>query len=206
MMKRLRTFISLLACAGIPAQATTVTLDAEILKDAFGAAMPTSGLVLLTAGTSGNFFGPTSTSFVGGDEIVLNMWDLSGFGTAGVLSDTTGDLALSGGWSAGDPLRMYWYPTLTLASATPGTGTPYGTYRDVTGLDGSAAWITGGPSDTIALKFYTSDATFLNAGGSNVANVGRANFTVPPIPEPGATMLIMVALPALWGRQRRRRW
>ena len=205
-MKRLLPSIALLACVGTRAQATTVTLDAEFLKDAFGAAMPTSGLVLLTAGTTGNFFGPTSASFIGGDEIVLKKWDLSGFATAGVLSDTTGDLTLSGAWNTGDPLRMYWYPTLTLASTTPGTGTAYGTYRDAAGLDGSAAWITGGPSDTIALKFYTSDATFLNTGGSNAASFGRANLTVPPVPEPGTAALILLALPAVMGRRRRHRW
>lgn len=203
-MKKLLLSIAFIAAAYIPVRATTVTLDSEILKDAFGAAMPVSGLVVLTAGTSGNFFGPTPASLVSGDEIVLKKWDLSsGWNTAGVLGDTTGDLTLAGAWNAGDPLRMYWYPTLNLASIAPGVGTAYGTYRDAVGIDGSAAWITGGPSDTIALKFFTSDATFLTTGGSNSANAGRANLTV--VPEPGTPALVALALFAALATSRSRR-
>jgi hypothetical protein len=204
-MKRSLGIFAILAAADFAAHATTVTIDAEVLKDSFGAAMPVSGLVILTAGTSGNFFGPTPTSFISGDEIVLKKWDLTGgFATAGMLQETTGDLTLSGAWNAGDPLRLYWYPTLTLAAAVPEAGTKYGTYRDGVGIDGGAAWITGGPSDTISLKFFTADATVLNAGGSNAANSGVANLTVGSVPEPGTVVLSLVALVAMTGIQRRR--
>ncbi len=186
------------------AHAFTINLDAELLKDESGTAMPISGLVVLTAGTSGSFFGPTPASFIGGDEIVLKKWDLSAFATAGVLSDTTGDLSFAGAWNTGDPLRIYWYPTLTLASASPGDGTEYGTYRDAVGVDGSAAWVTGGPSDTIGLKFYTADATFLNTGGSNSASAGVANLTVASAPEPGTPVLCLLTLFTVTGITRRR--
>jgi hypothetical protein len=203
-MKRLLLTTALLAAAHFRAHAFTINLDSELLKDESGTAMPISGLVVLTAGTSGSFYGPTPTSFIGGDEIMLKKWDFSAFATAGVLSDTTGDLSFTGAWNAGDPLRIYWYPTLTLASTAPGTGTKYGTYRDAVGIDGSAAWITGGPSDTVGLKFYTSDATFLNTGGSNNAAAGRANLTVGSVPEPTTPALSLLALLTFMGNKRRR--
>jgi len=175
--------------------AATITLDAERLKDASGAALPLSGLVILAAGTSGTFTGPTAASFVSGDEIVVKMWDLSGgFSTAGVLAVSTGDVPLTGAWTQGDPLRLYWYPTLDLTSPAPGAGTAYGAYRDAAGLDGSAPWITPGASDTIALQFFTSDATLLRTGGSNAAAAGLASFTVVPEPHFGAFATMALAL------------
>ena len=202
MTTRLLFSAVLIGMAHIPIHAATVTLDAEVLKDSLGAPMPISGLVVLTAGTTGSFFGPTATGFVGGSEVILKTWDLSSFATPGLLSVTTGDIPFGGGWDTGDPLRIYWYPTLSLASLAPGAGTPYGTYRDATGVDGSAAWTTAGLGDTIALKFYTSDATFLNSGGSNTANAGRASSTV--VPEPGTTALSLMALFAVLGISRSR--
>jgi hypothetical protein len=204
-MKKLLLSTACTAAVCIEAHAVTITLDCEVLKDASGSAMPISGIVVLTAATEGIFSGPTPTSFVSGTEILLQKWDLSAFATPGVFSDITDDLAFGGTWGTGDPLRMYWFPTLTLLSASPGAGTSYGTYVDPLGLlDGSAAWVTPAESDTIGLKFYTSDASFLSAGGANSADVGLASLTVAPIPEPGTAAVGVMALLAAMGITRRR--
>jgi len=202
-MKRLLAPAALLGALATSGHALTITLDAESLKDALGAPMQVSGLVVLTAGTSGSFFGPSPTSLVGGDEIIVQKWDLSAFATPGVLSDLTTDLPLTGAWTQGDPLRLYWYPTLDLADTAPGIGTAYGTYRDasVLGLDGSAPWLTPAASDTISLKFATSDAAFLFLGGSNAPSAGIASLTV--VPEPG-TAAFGALLCAATGLVRRR--
>jgi len=202
-MKRLVLTTSLLALLQDPASALSINLDAERLKDALGSAMPVSGLVVLTTGTTGTFPGPTPQSFSSGDELVLKKWDLSAFMTAGVLQDTTGELALSGAWDQGDPLRMYWYPTLNINSPEPGFGAPYGTYRHPTGLDGSAPWTTPASSDLIALKFFTTDATFLANGGSNPSEAGNASFTV--VPEPGTALMSLLGLAVVSLARRSRR-
>ena len=203
-MKKLLLSTTLLAAIHAHAHALTITLDCEVLRDASGSAMPISGVVVLTAATTGTFSGPTPTSFVSGTEILLQKWDLSSFAAPGIFSDLTSDLPFSGAWGTGDPLRMYWYPTLTLASSAPGAGTSYGTYRDPFGIDGSAAWITPGESDTIGLNFYTTTASFLNAGGSNSADAGLTDLTVAPIPEPGTAAVGLMALLAAMGITRRR--
>lgn len=201
-MKKLLTTALFAAILPVSGQAAIITIDAELLKNALGGAMPTTGLVVLTAGPTGTFGGPTALSFTSGDEVVLQRWDLAAFGMAGILSDRTSDFAFSGSLGEGDPVRIYWYPTLNLASAEPGAGTSYGTYRDAVGLDGSSAWVLGGEGDLTSLKMYTSDSTFLRAGGSNPGSAGNANLQV--IPEPGTISLSLAAL-AVAGLIRRRK-
>jgi hypothetical protein len=166
--------------------AVTFDLGAERLKNADGSAMPSSGLVILGASTLDSIFtAPTADQFFSGDDFELDRWDLTALGGGGGLGDgtfsgTTGPLTLSGNWTPGDSVQLYWFPTLTLASSSPGAGTPYGIYRHDTGLDGSEPWFT--PADGLGrtLLFLTDDAT---VPGSNPALAGNASLTV--IPEPG---------------------
>ncbi len=191
------------------AKALLISIDADTLRDANGDLFPVSGLVVLIAATTSNtFLGPTPTSFATGPEIVLGTWDLSAFATPGVFSDITQNLAFSGDWGAGDALRLYWFPTLTLASTEPGAGTSYGTYSDLVGIDGSDPWVT--PADegaTLSLRYATTDATFLFAApGSNLPATAIANLTVASsavVPEPG-TVLFGLALLGAVGLTRRR--
>jgi len=175
--------ILFLCAATLRLQAVTITLDAEVLKNADGSAMPTSGLVILVASTNGvTFGGPTTNSLISGADLELFRWDLSAFASNGVLSGITADLPLTGTWQSGDPLQLYWFPTLTISSTNHGGLTPYGQYRSAVGSDGSDPWVTPAlNSATISLKFYSADAVFLNAGGSNPADAGRANLKTPPV-------------------------
>lgn len=194
--------VAVLCCLSIHARATVnITITAADLQTSSGALMPTNGLVMLVASTTNSTFtGPLSTAFATNDDIVLKKWDLSASGTPGVLTDVTGPLTLSGDWNAGDPLQLYWYPTLTLAATSPGSGTSYGQYTDAVGIDGSDPWITPSDGSTIGLIFLTADEA-----GSNPQTAGRASFTTESdIPEPSACMLIGLGL-AGWLASRRRR-
>src|SRR4051812_3285520 len=89
-----------LAVATWHAHALSITIDADLLKDASGNPMSTNGLVLLVASTTDtNFAAPTPLSFVSGDDIIVGKWDLrnSDFYTnhsnAGVLIDFTNTTA-----------------------------------------------------------------------------------------------------------------
>lgn len=160
--------------------AVTFTIDAERLKTADGSPMPASGLVVLVASTTNTIFeGPTDTAFVTGDDIELFRWDLTAFASNGVLSDITASLPFTGDWNTGDPIQIYWFPTLDINATAPGPGTSYGQYRDGSSLDGSDSWVTPGAADTVRLRFFTDDATFLNHGGSNPGTAGLANFQTP---------------------------
>lgn len=185
-----------LAASSLTARAVTFSIDAEILKDRFGAAMQSSGLVILTAATTGSFNGPSGNDFVTGGEMLLYRWDLTGGFGDGILSNATTALSFTGDWDQGDSLRLYWYPDLDINAAGPGEGTYYGYYSDPAplGTDGSAPWTTPGEADNVSLRFFTTDASFLNDGGSNSAFAGQANAQVPAagpspdvsaVPEPG---------------------
>lgn len=162
---------------------STVTLITEgaYLKDLSGALMATNALVLLVASTEDTTFSvPAPNAFVTGDDIIVGRWDLSGTGEPGILLDFT-NTALSGNWNEGDPLQLYWFPTLTVATVSPGAGTPYGQYRTDSMIDGGDPWTTPADGATISLKFLTS-----NAGGSNPEVAGNASLVVegglaPPV-------------------------
>lgn len=180
--------LAVLAMACLTCHATIgISLDADLLKSSDGTPMPVNGLVLLVASTTDSTFnGPTAGSFVTGDDIVVARFDLASGGTNGVVIAFAGGLRLTGNWNAGDPLAIYWYPTLTTNSTAPSAGTPYGFYTTSTPQDDSAAWIT--PSDgTVAweLRFITTDSdTDYHSTGSNPASAGLANLVVGGAPTP----------------------
>ena len=160
----------------------TVTLitTASNLKTATNSPMPVTGLVLLVASTTDNVFAPPSpNTFVTGDDIIVGRWDLSALDEPGLLLDLT-TIALSGDWNAGDPLKLYWFPTLTLATLIPGAeGVPYGAYRaDLTPDDGDP-WITPADGATIDLVFLTADSP---VGGSTPSAAGDASLIVKKAP------------------------
>jgi hypothetical protein len=209
-LRLLLAFAALTATSS--ASAITITVDAELLKDNLGSAMPVTGLVILTAATTGVFNGPQDGAFVSGDEVIVFKWDLAAFTTPGLISDLGISPSPTGAWNQGDALRLYWYPTLDLASTAPVVNTPYGTYRDPAAdpgstLDGSDQWVTPANGATISLKFFTADATFLSPGGTNPASAGIASYLVPfattAVPEPSSAFLLAGASALLLNRRRR---
>lgn len=190
-MNRLQIIPMLLAALALVGrvQAVTIMVDAEALKNAEGQAMTATGLVILVASTNdATFGGPTEDTFVTGDDIEIARWDLSAFASNGVLSEVTAALPFTGGWDTGDPLQLYWFPTLTTGSIKPGPGAAYGQYRHETGLDGSEPWVTPGEADVRSLRFYTADAAFLNDGGASPSAAGIANLSTPGEPGPQLTV------------------
>lgn len=157
--------------------------------------MTTNGLVILVASTTNNTFeGPSIDFFATGDDIEVARWDLSLNGLDGVLFDSRSGVVLSGNWTATDPLALYWFPTLTTNAASPGANTEYGTYFDLTGIDGSDPWVTPSDGGSVDLRFFTADATILNSGGSNPASAGNALFNTPAVPEPNSLAWLALAV------------
>ncbi len=178
LMRRLRTLLAattLALAATWQANALTIELDADLLKDASGNPMPSSGLLVLVASTDSTFNGPTPLSFVSGDDVVVGKLDLSAFATPGVVID-----AVSTSGIIGKPIMLYWYPTLNINSTAPGQNTPYGSYTDAVGIDGSMPWVGGSDAATITLKFLTQDAdTDFHSPGTNPSAAGLASSTTP---------------------------
>lgn len=172
--------LAVLALAPWTCNALTISVDADLLKMANGTPMPTNGLVLLVASTTDNVFTPpTAGSFVSGDDIIVARFDLSG-ATNGVLIDIAAGLTPTGNWNAGDPLAIYWFPTLTKNATAPTAGTQYGFFTTNGTPDGSDFWVTPSSSGaTIDLRFITTDAdSNSHLPGSIAASAGLASFTV----------------------------
>jgi hypothetical protein len=192
---------------------TTIGGD-EIFSDNGVTAAPTNSLVLLVADTTGaGFFNLNAGSAVtvgstintAGNDLVVGQLSLF---TSGIL-DYSGTLSLSGGWTTGDKLAIYWIPTLTTSSTMVGSGVAYGEYTDGTGVGGSAAWITPADGTTAypAMYFQTSNDGFFAgppAPGAFAANDGYAN-KVTAVPEPSMYALFggLLALSAAAWRRRK---
>jgi hypothetical protein len=163
----------------------TFNVYANKLKTANGQPLPTTGLVLLVASTNGTVFGgPTAGAFTSGDDIVLARWDMSTALSSGEFLNSANNLAFFGSWNAGDPLALYWFPTMTLASVGPTNGAPYGFYRDPVGVDGSFPWVTPSAGSTINLDFLTAEA----GSSVNLAVAGNASLVVGAISCPNITV------------------
>ncbi|MCZ6672454.1 MAG: hypothetical protein O7C75_05875, partial [Verrucomicrobia bacterium] len=112
--------------------AITINIGAEKLKDPGGYDMAVAGVVVLVADANRNGFGGAGdTSFVTGDDVMIAKWDIASGGgnNPGAFQGTTGSVPFSGDWDEGDPLAIYWFPTLTSADASPGAAVPYGMFR-----------------------------------------------------------------------------
>ena len=177
------------------AQFATFNIAAGNLRDDAGILMPNaSGLIVLVVDTLQNGFSTPSTSASLGtpvatflnDDLLLGKWQING--GAGVLSDTTGSLALSGDWGGTDPVKMYWFPALSLSSSSIPSGTKYGEYTDATGIDGSDPWETPG-TGLVTLNFLTTGQT-----GSNPESAGNASLTVVPEPSTYAAVFGLLSL------------
>ena len=145
-----------------------------------------AGVVILVADTNGDGFdGPSDTAFVTRDDYLIGKWDIAAHdaNAPGTFRGTTGAVSFSGDWDEGDPLALYWFPTLNGASEAPGEAVPYGMFSHGT-QDGTDPWST--PEDGTTghkLIFLTTDAKRLQpGGGSSDSTAGLASNATPGIP------------------------
>ncbi|MBE0544074.1 MAG: hypothetical protein IH623_22255 [Verrucomicrobia bacterium] len=183
---RLLCVLAFIGVSCLTAQATiTLNISAGELRSSDGTElMPIGGQVFLVASTTDTLFGaPRADYFVSGDDVILFRWSLQEIDEGpGYFSGTAPGLDLGDfiGLNSGDPLQMYWYPTLTADATEPGEGTPFGFYRHPTGLDESAPWVVPSDGSIVSLNFFTVGSVL---DGSNANELGWASFTVAPVPE-----------------------
>ncbi|MDQ8197548.1 fibronectin type III domain-containing protein [Pelagicoccus enzymogenes] len=113
-----------LALASVGHASISFNIAAGTLRDGSGVAI-NNGLVILVASTDGpgsSFALPTPTQFVQGDDVIVAKWNFSeGGGLDGefLASKVIANYG-SDGWDEGDPLALFWYPTLNKDSVAPG--------------------------------------------------------------------------------------
>ena len=168
----------------------TINLSAGELFQSDGTTpIPTGSLLQLVASTTDNVFtSPSPTSFTGGsaDDQVVATFDSNDFlGPGSTISAIS--FSLGGNLNAGDELLLRWWPSLTIASSTPGSGTPFGQFRTDAVENGSdTGWFVPADGSTIALNFLDTAG-----GGSEPNSAGTASFTTA-VPEPSTLAVLLI--------------
>jgi hypothetical protein len=173
-----------------------IDIDAGYLYNATGGYMPVGGLLQLIASPTGVFTSPTSSSFVTGNDILVESFAMNYTNGGGTAPRAGEDAIFSAGGSnalqGGEELQLRWFPGLTMASTSPGVGATFGAYRSdnpETGNDSNGIpWTVPYFGETLTTPDGYGFNTML-AGGSNPESAGYASFTVTAVPEPSAYAL-----------------
>jgi len=209
----------------------TISLQLDLLQTSTGAAMPTSGLVILVAGSNGaspglidagsslaNLNGSTGqdveTQGVGlststGTDLIVWAGNLVQNGVNGLLA-TSFTLSL-GNYNGltlapGETLTAYWFPTLTTSSTSVAAGTSYGDFTATSPAAGSSWIVPADGSSAYELNVFTTNSAYLPTGpdtGTTPANELEAQWTV--VPEPADYALWCGEAALAWAVWRRRK-
>jgi len=150
---------------------------------------------------------PGSAINTGGSDIVVAQFTLTDNGTGGgfALTSETFNEATIPGWNVGDPLAIYWIPSLSGNTNTVvGSGVAYGKYTDPVANGDSDPWITPADGGTVFMYFESDQSGNGPFGPANVAfNAGFSNLTTGTVPEP-STFALLGGVLALGAVLRRR--
>ena len=185
------SLLAVLACLIVSSSRAAVSIDISVgkLYDASGNYAPKGALLILAADTGRDGFDlPTPGSFLGNDA-ELARWDVDFEITDPEPSPGTSTTSVSISLAAvpnldvGDPLKIYWYPTLTTAATAPGAGTQYGAYRTDVDPDGSTAVKIAYILPEERQSPWNLDMLTFAGGGTLSEETGKASLSVVPEPS-----------------------
>jgi hypothetical protein len=201
---------ALILLTGASAQASiSFVVNADQLLNVGNIVIPNGSAVFIVAATSGTFATPPAGTYtqgsswtVGGDTdlVIYAVGSITESGEQGVV-DTTPTLSLGNGWSVGDELALYWFPTITYSAG--GTvltgGASFGTFNSSSVGDDAPAWITPPNGSSAYGLYYLTPGGNLLGPGNDVGTFG----TVTGVPEPSTFALIggVLALGAVLRRR-----
>lgn len=178
--------------------------------------LPIGAKMNLLALDSGSWTDPTTLfsslteSFTPAGATLVASWysDNSG-GVEPGTSGTAFTYTYSGGFNVGDALMLVVYPTLTIASASPGNNTTGFYFRTDAIIDGSdMAWVAPADGGTFALNAYTTNLSGTLPDNQFTAGAGATGgngFTTIAVPEPSPRLLTLGGLVVMALMRRRRR-
>ncbi|MBD5778705.1 fibronectin type III domain-containing protein [Pelagicoccus sp. NFK12] len=178
-----------LALASVGYSSISFNIAAGTLRDSSGVAI-NNGLVILAADTDDDGFAlPNATDFLpGAGDVEVARWNFSeGGGLDGefLASKVIADYD-AGGWSEGDALALFWYPTLDKTASEPGAGVKFGVFADPTNESTGDPWVMPADDEHLySLQFFAdgsvlSTSTFASeyvAGASLEEGVALADLT-----------------------------
>jgi hypothetical protein len=177
--------------------------------------VPNGTLVQLIASTGNTTRdAPTSSSFVGGDDVLLGFAEANDFGVPNAVATgsglvSTGLFNLDGlappatyvGVTSGDTLFLRWWPTLTSAAAAPGTASFLeATLNQVVPSDG--AQTNGLPGFSVLVDLPNSTGAVPSATADPLNVFSPAADFAGVIPEPSSILLLGLGFSAFLVRRR----
>ena len=201
----------------VRAQTFTITLNAGVLRGANGVGgEPAGGLLQLIASPSGTFSAPTSSSYVSGDNVVVESFAMNDNGGNGFTVNTLNSIAFTTAnytLTTGESLLLRFYPSLTLTGmpSAPTLATTYGQVRSSTVEFGGTTdptetpWIV--PAASANRDFdYVTTGTGVN-GATYADDTAYASDVVfaATVPEPSAYATLgcgLICLASLYKRVR----
>jgi hypothetical protein len=193
--------IAILLLTSLGARASiTINLGGDELFQSNGTSpIPLGSLIQLVASTTDNTFSnPTSTDFLGGssdDVILASFASNNALGNGSFVEPIT--FNLTGNLTTGDQLLLRWWPSLTTASSTPGSGTSFGQFRTAAVENFSDInWTVPADGSTVALNFLDTSSGFATTPEPDSA--GAASFiTTAAVPEPSTYASTLLGLGGL---------
>lgn len=197
------------------AQTVSINIDAGALRNTTGTAVvPTGGLLQLLASPTGNFTAPTSSSYVTGDNILVQSFAMNMVGGTGETNNALNSIALTTAnytLTTGEAMELRFYPSLTLAAmpTAPTLGTSYGQVRSDSiefgsagGVSNETAWVVPAAGGLVTFEYVT-----VSNGGSAAYTDSSAFATgiVGAVPEPSTYVLAFGGMVAMLGFMRAKR-
>jgi len=213
----------------------SISLQLDLLQTSTGAAMPTTGLVILVAGSGGsspglieagsslaNVSGSPSaaeseaveTQGVGlststGTDLIVWAGNLVLNATNGLLETSfTLTLGTYNGLTLapGETLTAYWFPTLTTSSTSVAVGTSYGDFTATSPAAGSSWIVPADGSSAYELNVFTTNSAYLPTGpDTGTTPANELEAEWTVVPEPADYALWCGGAALAWAVWRRRR-
>lgn len=161
-LRNLGICVGSLAFAGAVHGAVGINVSAGVLTSSAGTPI-SSGLVILAIDTNGDGFQlPTATDFLPGtDDLEVFRWDFSDGG--GTIPGEFNAIAAiadydEANWTAGDPLALFWYPSLDTGDSVPGS-VDFGVFADPSNASTGNPWVMPADGKLLhSLQFFAGNS------------------------------------------------
>ncbi|MDQ8185917.1 fibronectin type III domain-containing protein [Pelagicoccus sp. SDUM812002] len=173
-----------LALASVGYGSISFNIAAGTLRDQSGTAID-SGLVILAIDTDRDGFSlPDATNFLTGDDMEVARWDFSeGGGLDGefLASKVIADYD-EVNWEEGDPLALFWYPSLDKTATQPGAGAKFGVFADPSNESTGDTWTMPADNEHLYSLQFFAEGSLLSTSSFASQYVAAASL------EEGATL------------------
>lgn len=203
---------SLILAPAVANASVTINLSGGYLYSSGSTPLANGRTVVLLADANnnssfGNLTQATGSFLADPGDLVVARFAMNNNLDDGAFQTAISNILLSGtpdGLQAGEKLMLVWYdiPFDPSASAAPGFGAKFGTFRSDSVVNGSStAWVVPSDGALINLNFLTE-----NLGGTSLESAGVASqTTVAAVPEPTSLAILFAGASLLFAHRRRAR-